>query len=236
MQGGQRPVDHGTELGVRQERPVQRQVLGVDHVVGGLGGGPSGPLHDGTGLFELVAVPDPAYGHGLSGVRTVTPGVEAELDGDLGCGVLVEVAPALLPYLSTPLPAEVVARQGHLGGLGEARLAGAVAADHQCQNGAGAQVDRGGGPDATPARGGDGPHVHSPRTAAAAGLGGGQQTAQQVLFPGGEPRPVRPVRSRSRRVVSLMFDSLALWTAAAGVPGSTRGDGEPLSARAWRTC
>ena len=54
---------------------------------------------------------------------------------------MVEVPPAVAPDGGALLPAQAVAREEHLEGLGEARLAGAVAAHHEGEAGARRQLE-----------------------------------------------------------------------------------------------
>ena len=80
----------------------------------------------------------PLAGDGAGSVLAL----ERELGGDRGFGV-VEVAPAVLPDLGALLPAVGLAGEQQLEGLGEAGLAGAVAADDEREAGAGGEVERG---------------------------------------------------------------------------------------------
>ena len=82
--------------------------------------------------------------------------LDQQLRGDRRRLGLMQVAPAQLPRLGAPFPAQAGAGEQHLRAFGEARLAGAVAPDHQREAGAGMEGQGGGGADAAEAGDGDG--------------------------------------------------------------------------------
>nr|WP_238447294.1 hypothetical protein [Micromonospora sp. 4G55] len=114
-----------TELGGREERPVQLQRAG-------------------QAQLAEAAVPAPLAGHAHLGVGQLTTGrpgprhpgrrghaVDPQLHTDPARVRGVQVAPPGTPHAGLVGPAGAVAGEGELDGLGEARLAGAVAADDE---------------------------------------------------------------------------------------------------------
>ena len=77
-----------------------------------------------------------------------------------GAGIgAMETAPAVLPDGGASVPAFVAAGEQHLEAFGEAGLAGAVAADDECEPGAGRERQSSRGPDAAEAFDGDAAQV-----------------------------------------------------------------------------
>lgn len=74
--------------------------------------------------------------------------LDARPDANVGTLGAVQVAPSVLPDRAPVGPPPVVAGQGELGCLGEARLSGAVSPGDHGEPGAEGQAQDGGGPDA----------------------------------------------------------------------------------------
>ncbi len=173
MEGGHGAVDHGAEFAVREERPVQRELLRTDDLAQ-LSVGQSWPVDRHPRVAQPVAVPAPADGDGCVGP------VATALHLHAGSRRIVQIPPSLPPDLSTVLPAEVVARQCHLGGLGEAGLTGAVASGDHGEARCGGEAERGLRADASPPGGRDGAEEERTGSGGASGLSPGEEVAQQI--------------------------------------------------------